>query len=534
MGQIACREGLTISGEIHDRFDEVLDGETQEFLKELHRNFEPARKLALELRDLRQLDINSGEPLDFLDETRSIRDAEWQVAPPAPGLEDRRCEITGPTDRRMTINALNSEARVWMADFEDSNTPTWENMVGGQINLRDAIDRTIEFTSPEGREYRLGNQLATIVVRPRGWHLLEPHLQVDDQPISGSLFDFGCYVMTCISDSRKFPQRPYFYLPKTESHLEARLWNDIFNFTEDRYSLERGTIRATVLIETILAAFEMDEILFELREHSSGLNAGRWDYLFSLIKKFAYLGGSYVLPDRSSVTMNAPFMRAYTELLVKTCHRRHAHAIGGMAAFIPSRRDPEINAVALTKVNEDKRREADAGFDGSWVAHPDLVPVCTEVFSQVLGDRPNQLERQRDDVATTARELLDLSLPGAAVTEAGLRNNIAVGLRYISAWLRGSGAVAIFNLMEDVATAEISRSQVWQWLRYEIALENDQIVTKELVEKMIDEELARIRSEDGASFDEAAYASATEIFSNLVFSSEFPQFLTLAAYGQIS
>jgi len=533
MGQVTSQEALVITGEIHDRYDEVLNTETQDLLKVLHRNFEPARRLALEDRALRQEEINAGEPIDFLEATREVRESSWQIAPPAPGLEDRRCEITGPTDRRMTINALNSGARVWMADFEDSNTPTWENIVGGQINLKDAIDRTIEFTSPEGREYRLGDQLATIVVRPRGWHLLERHLLVDDQPISGSLFDFGCYVMTCLSDERKFSQRPYFYLPKTESHLEARLWNDIFDFTEDRFSLERGTIRATVLIETILAAFEMDEILYELREHSAGLNAGRWDYLFSLIKKFAYLGGSYVLPDRNSVTMTAPFMRAYTELLVKTCHRRNAHAIGGMAAFIPSRRDAEINATALAKVKEDKTREANAGFDGSWVAHPDLVPICTEVFSAVLGDRPNQLERQRDEVSIRARDLLNLSIPDAMVTEEGLRNNIGVGLRYISAWLRGSGAVAIFNLMEDVATAEISRSQVWQWLRYEIAIENDQIVTTELVEGMIDQELAKIKNEEGDNFDEAAYASAKEIFSNLVFSPEFSPFLTLSAYDRI-
>lgn len=528
------QEAVSITGKFHDRYEEVLTAETQGFLRELHRNFEPARRLALEDRDLRQEEISSGSILDFLAETVQVRESDWQVAPPAPGLEDRRCEITGPTDRRMAINALNSGARVWMADFEDSNTPTWENLVGGQINLKDAIDRTIEFTSSEGREYRLGVDLATIVVRPRGWHLLERHLLVDDEPISGSLFDYGCYVMTCLSEDRRHPQRPYFYLPKTESHLEARLWNDIFNFTEDRYSLERGTIRATVLIETILAAFEMDEILYELRDHSAGLNAGRWDYLFSLIKKFAYLGGSFVLPDRNSVTMGAPFMRAYTDLLVKTCHRRNAHAIGGMAAFIPSRRDPEINAVAMAKVREDKKREAEAGFDGSWVAHPDLVPICTEVFDEVLGKRQNQLDHQRDDVSIGARELLNLSLPGTAITEAGLRNNIAVGLRYISAWLRGSGAVAIFNLMEDVATAEIARSQVWQWIRYEIALENDQIVTPELVEEMIDQEIEKIKLEEGVAFDESAYSTANTIFSGLVFSSEFSPFLTLSAYDRIS
>ena len=533
MDQATSQDALKIVGAIHERYDEVFNHETRDFLIALHRNFDPARLLAIEDRALRQEEINSGAPLDFLEETIAIREANWCVVAPAPGLEDRRCEITGPTERRMTINALNSGARVWMADFEDSNAPTWENIVDGQINLKDAIDRTIEFISTEGREYHLGEHLATIVVRPRGWHLLERHVLVDNQPISGSLFDFGCYVMTCLDRLRKYHQRPYFYLPKTESHLEARLWNDVFSFTEDRFALARGTIRATVLIETILAAFEMDEILFELREHSAGLNAGRWDYLFSVIKKFAYLGGSYVLPDRNSVTMAAPFMRAYTELLVKTCHRRGAHAIGGMAAFIPSRKDPDINAIALAKVAEDKTREVHAGFDGSWVAHPDLVPVCTEVFSSVLGGRPNQLEHQRDEVSVARRDLLNLSIPGSGITEAGLRNNISVGLRYLSAWLRGSGAVAIFNLMEDVATAEISRSQVWQWLRYEIALEDDPIVTADLVERMIGEELTKIELEEGAGFDEAAYATAREIFSSLVFSAEFSPFLTLSAYDRI-
>jgi malate synthase len=525
---------MQIIGEIHARYEEILSPETLEFLADLHENFNPARLIALEIRENRQQEINSGAVVDFLEETTSIREDSWQVASPAPGLEDRRCEITGPTDRRMTINALNSGARVWMADFEDSNTPTWENLVGGQINLGDAIDRTIEFVSPDGREYRLNETLATIVVRPRGWHLEEKHLLIDGESISGSLFDFGCYVMTCVAESRRTFQRPYFYLPKTESHLEAHLWNDIFTYTEDRFGLERGTIRATVLIETILAAFEMDEILFELREHSAGLNAGRWDYLFSLIKKFAYQGGSFVLPDRNSVTMTAPFMRAYSELLVKTCHRRGAHAIGGMAAFIPSRRDPEVNAVAMAKVKEDKNREANAGFDGSWVAHPDLVPICTEVFDSVLGAKPNQIDRQRDDVHVVANDLLNLSLPDTQITEAGLRNNISVGLRYLAAWLRGFGAVAIFNLMEDVATAEISRSQVWQWLRFDIALETDAIVTEKLVTSMIDEELETIAEEFGDAYDQKAFEHATQLFKGLVFTEEFSPFLTLSAYDQIS
>lgn len=534
MSQISTPASMKIGGDMHYRYQEILTQETLDLLLDLHTNFSLARRLLLEDRELRQTEINGGAAIDFLAETAEVRADDWRVASPPPGLKDRRCEITGPTDRRMTINALNSGAKVWMADFEDSNTPTWDNIVGGQLNLADAIDRTIEFDSIEGRQYRLGEELATIVVRPRGWHLDEKHLLIDDEAISGSLFDFGCYVMTCISPTRKHEQRPYFYLPKTESHLEARLWNDVFTFTEDRFGLERGTIRATVLIETILAAFEMDEILYELREHAAGLNAGRWDYLFSLIKKFAYLGGSYVLPDRNSVTMAAPFMRAYAELLVKTCHRRGAHAIGGMAAFIPSRRDPAINEVALTKVREDKTREVNAGFDGSWVAHPDLVPVCTEVFTAVLGDRPNQIDRQRDDVDISAKDLLNLTVDDAEITEAGLRNNVSVGLRYIAAWLRGSGAVAIFNLMEDVATAEISRSQVWQWLRYEIALDNDKIVTAELVSEIIDEELEKIATEFGDNYDEEAFTQAKQLFSGLVFTPEFPQFLTLTAYDQIS
>lgn len=534
MDQIASPDTVVIRGEMHERFEEILSPKTQEFLRELHVNFNPARRIALEIRDLRQAEINSGTPLDFLAETEEIRKGSWQVAPPAPGLEDRRCEITGPTDRRMTINALNSGARVWMADFEDSNTPTWENLVNGQLNLADAIDGTIQFVSAEGREYRLGDAPATIVVRPRGWHLDEKHFEIDGEAISGSLFDFGCYLATCLSPARRDVQRPYFYLPKTESHLEARLWNDVFTFAEDRFGLDRGTIRATVLIETILAAFEMDEILYELREHSAGLNAGRWDYLFSIIKKFAYLGGSYVLPDRNSVTMTAPFMRAYTDLLVKTCHRRGAHAIGGMAAFIPSRRDPEINAVALAKVREDKTREANAGFDGSWVAHPDLVQVCSEAFTEVLGERSNQIDRQRDDISIAPRDLTDLTIADASITEAGLRNNISVGLQYLAAWLKGSGAVAIFNLMEDVATAEISRSQVWQWIHYEIALEDDRIVTHDLVEDLIGEELVKIRSDYGDRFDDAAFATAKDLFSELVFSPEFSPFLTLSAYDRLS
>jgi malate synthase len=524
---------MVITGEVRARYDEVLTSDTLSFLAQLQRRFAPERSEALDRRAARQDELDAGATLDFLDETADIRAQDWTIAAPAPGLVDRRAEITGPTDRRMAINALNSGARIWMADFEDANTPSWDNLVQGQVNLRDVIDRQINFTTDEGRSYELGDDIATMVVRPRGWHLTEKHVIIDGEPMSASLFDFGCYFLGCIDPARRTQQRPYFYLPKSESHLEARLWNEVFTLADDSYELERGTIRATVLIETILAAFEMDEILYELRDHAAGLNAGRWDYLFSLIKKFSHQGGSYVLPDRNAVTMAAPFMRAYTELLVKTCHRRGAHAIGGMAAFIPSRRDPEVNAVALARVREDKEREASAGFDGSWVAHPDLVPVCTEVFDAVLGDRPNQLDRQRPEVSVTARELLDLSSTPGEITEAGLRNDVSVGLQYLAAWLRGSGAVAIFNLMEDVATAEIARSQVWQWLHNEIVLSNDAIVDEKLVGTVIAEELDKIRAEQGDRYDEEAYERARQLFTDLVLSSKFAEFLTLSAYEQI-
>ncbi len=452
--------------------------------------------------------------------------------PPAPGLVDRRVEITGPTDKKMTINALNSGAKIWLADFEDANTPLWQNMVEGQINLADALDRTIDFDSPEGKRYELGQQLATIVVRPRGWHLDEKHVLVDGLPVSGSLFDFAVYVANCARRQIAAGLGPYYYLPKMESHLEARLWNEVFSHSEDALDLPRGTIRATVLIETSPAAFEMEEILYELREHSAGLNAGRWDYLFSMIKKFRSRPKEMLLPDRNSVTMAAPFMRAYAQLLVATCHRRGAHAIGGMAAFIPNRRDSELNAVAMAKVREDKEREAGDGFDGSWVAHPDLVPICDEVFSAVLGDRPNQLERQRDDVHVTAADLLAVSRTPGELTEAGLRNDVSVGLQYLAAWLRGSGAVAIFNLMEDAATAEIARSQIWQWLHAGAVLAGGEAVTRELVVRLADEELARLAEVEGASFDAAAYEEARQLFDGVALNDEFVDFLTIPAYAR--
>jgi malate synthase len=435
----------------------------------------------------------------------------------------------------MTINALNSGANVWLADFEDANTPLWDNMISGQLNLKDALDRTVDFRSADGKEYALrpDEELATIVVRPRGWHLDEKHILIDGARASGSLTDFALYMVASAQRQLDKGKGPYFYLPKMESHLEARLWNDAFNLAQDALDIPRGTIRATVLIETIPAAFEMEEILYELREHSSGLNAGRWDYLFSVIKKFRTRGRDFVLPERNSVTMTAPFMRSYTQLLVKTCHRRGAHAMGGMAAFIPSRRDPEVNAKALAKVREDKTRESQDGFDGSWVAHPDLVPVCKEIFDGVLGTSPNQLGKSRDDVHVTAEDLLAVSKTPGQITEDGLRNDISVALQYLASWLGGSGAVGIFNLMEDAATAEISRSQVWQWIYNEVPLEDGRIVGRELVERLIDEELGKIRTASGDHFDAERYGQAVALFTEVALADNFADFLTIPAYERM-
>jgi malate synthase len=419
-------------------------------------------------------------------------------------------EITGPVDRKMVINALNSGAKIFMADFEDANSPTWENVIDGQRNLTDALNRTIELTTPE-KSYRLNDEVAVLFVRPRGWHLLERHFEVDGAPMSGSLFDFGLYFLRNHARGGH-----YFYLPKLESHLEARLWNDVFTFAQEQLGVPHGTIKATVLIETILAAFEMDEILYELREHSAGLNAGRWDYIFSVIKKLGHRP-EFVMPDRSAVTMGVPFMRSYAELLVKTCHRRGAFAMGGMAAFIPSRRDAEVNAVALAKVREDKEREASQGFDGTWVAHPDLVPVAMEAFDRVLGDRPNQIDRQRDDLTVGAVDLLNVAATPGEITEEGLRNNVAVGIQYLAAWLRGSGAVAIYNLMEDAATAEISRSQIWQWLHHGR-------ISHEDVERITNEEIAKL----GDGYDEAR-----ELFDEVATRDDYVEFLTVPAYAHI-
>jgi malate synthase len=512
-----------------ERFDEVLTPEALSFLAELHRTFDARRRELLARRKEREAELAAGGTLDFLEETKDIREGDWRVADPAPGLEDRRVEITGPTDAKMTINALNSGAKVWLADHEDANTPLWENVISGQLNLRDAIDRTLSFTSPEGKSYALKDgELATIVVRPRGWHLTEKHILVDGERTSGSLVDFGLYFFHCAKRQLERGSGPYFYLPKMESHLEARLWNDVFVLAQERLGLPRGTIRATVLVETYPAAFEMEEILYELREHSAGLNAGRWDYIFSAIKKFRTRGKDFLLPDRNSVTMTAPFMRAYTELLVRTCHKRGAHAIGGMAAFIPSRRDPQVNETAMAKVRADKTREANDGFDGSWVAHPDLVPICREVFDGVLGDRPNQREKTRDEVSVTAAQLLDVKDTPGEMTEAGLRNGVSVGIQYLAAWLRGSGAVGIFNMMEDAATAEISRSQVWQWLHNDVTLaDSGEKVTRELIDRVADSEIAKLGGEPGA------YDEARALFMEVAVADDFQDFLTLPAYERM-
>ena len=514
--------------------EQVLTPQALDLLASLHREFNPRRLELLAARDVRSRELEAGGSLDFLPETASVReDPSWRVAEPGPGLADRRVEITGPTDQKMTINALNSGAKVWLADLEDANTPLFVNMLSGQLNLRRAITGDIDFESG-GKQYVLGEDVATIVVRPRGWHLPEKHVEVDGEPMSGSLFDFALYLLHCGRLQIDAGRGPYYYLPKMESHLEARLWNDVFVAAQQAVGIDRGTIRATCLIETYPAAFEMEEILYELREHSAGLNAGRWDYLFSVIKKFRGAGRDFLLPDRNAVTMTAPFMRAYTELLVSTCHKRGAHAIGGMAAAIPNRRDAEANDAAMAKVRADKTREAGDGFDGSWVAHPDLVPICREVFDAVLGERPNQVERTRDDVHVTADQLLDVRSTPGEITEAGLRGNVSVGLQYLQAWLRGSGAVAIFGLMEDAATAEISRSQVWQWQSLGVELSSGQVVTRDLVNTVIDEELAKIAATVGdEAFAQGGWDAATDLYREMATSEDFADFLTLPAYERM-
>jgi malate synthase len=526
--------GVEVRGQHLPRFDDVLTPAALDFVARLHREFNPTRESLLKARRERQKQFDAGELPDFLPEARHIRDGDWKVAPvTTPDLQKRWVELTGPTERKMLINALNSGADVYMADFEDANTPSWQNMVEGQINVIDAVDRTISFDSPDGKSYRLNDTVATLLVRPRGWHLPEKHVLVDGSPIAGALFDFGLFFF---HNARRLLERgsaPYFYIPKLENHREARLWNDVFQFAQDALGIPRGTIKATVLLEVVTSAFEMDEILYELRDHSGGLNAGRWDYIFSIIKKFSSRP-DFLLPDRAQVTMTVPFMRAYTELLVKTCHRRGAFAMGGMAAFIPSRRDPKVNEVALPKVRDDKLRESRDGFDGTWVAHPDLVPVAREVFADYMGDRRNQIDRQRPEVSVDSRELLDLRVANGEITEAGLRSNISVGIQYIESWLRGTGAAAIFNLMEDAATAEISRSQVWQWVHHGATMSNGQRIGADLVRELIDEELATI--DEGLSGDARAgrrFDEARTLFEEVALSDQFIEFLTLPAYGHV-
>jgi malate synthase len=509
--------------------DRVLTPEAIEFVEQLIARFGPRREQLLTRRQEVQRRMRGGGLPDFLEETAEIRAAEWTVAPAATDLNDRRVEITGPVERKMMINALNSGARVFMADFEDALSPPWTNVIAGQVNCIDAVCRTLAYLSPEGKHYTLGEKLATLVVRPRGWHLQEKHILMGGRPVSASLVDFGFYFFHNARELLARGSGPYFYLPKLESHLEARLWNDVFNAAQDALAVPRGTIRATVLIETILAAFEMEEILYELRDHAAGLNAGRWDYLFSMIKNFRDRP-EFVLPDRSQLTMAVPFMRAYTELLVRTCHRRGAHAIGGMAAFIPSRRDAEVNANAFARVREDKGREVGDGYDGAWVAHPDLVPVVQEVFDKVLGDRPHQKDRQREDVRVTGRELLDARVPGGRITEAGVRSDVSVALQYLEAWLRGSGAVAINNMMEDTATAEIARAQLWQWIRHGVRTERGEPVTLERVRRMLREELVRLEAGAG---EETRLADAAQVLESLVAARDFPEFLTLGAYERL-
>ena len=511
-------------------FDAVLTPDALEFVAALQREFGARRRELLDARAERRLRLRNGRAqLDFLSDTAAVRQGDWKVAAVPDDLQQRWVEITGPTDRKMVINALNSGADGFMADFEDANAPTWRNMVEGQINLRDAIDGTITYEGSDGRHYELGPDPATLLVRPRGWHLPERHLLVDGRPVAGALFDFGLFVFHCANRLVGKGSGPYFYLPKMESHREARLWNEVFEWAQDALDLPRGTIRATVLIETFPAAFEMDEILYELRDHSAGLNAGRWDYIFSAIKCFPDRP-EYVLPDRGDVTMAVPFMRAYAELLAATCHRRGAHAMGGMAALIPSRRDQAANEKALAGVRADKEREVGQGYDGTWVAHPDLVPVAREVFEQGLEGRPHQLDR-RPDVDVSAAQLLDLNATPGEITEQGLRANVNVGFQYVSFWLGGRGAAAINSLMEDAATAEISRTQLWQWVHHGSTLADGRAVTADLVRRALDEETARIRAEVGDETWRAGRPEETrEIFEEVALSQDLVEFLTIPAY----
>jgi malate synthase len=532
MSQHDFGPGIEILAPISPAHAEILTPAAVQFLATLHRAFDARRRERLAARVARQAALDAGAWPDFLAETKSVRDGDWKVAPVPADLQDRRVEITGPTDRKMVINALNSGANMFMADFEDSSTPTWSNQLDGQINVRDALDRTITYTSPEGKHYQLGERPATLLVRPRGWHLEEKHVRIDGQFMSGSLFDFGLYFFHNVKKRVAQGVGVYFYLPKMESHLEARLWNDVFVLAQDTLGVPRGTVKATVLIETILATFEMDEILYELREHSAGLNCGRWDYIFSCIKKLKSKP-DFILADRGLVTMTSPFMRAYSLLLIRTCHRRGAFAMGGMAAQIPIKNDPAANDAAMAKVRADKEREVADGHDGTWVAHPGLVPIAREIFDRAL-PTPNQIHRQRDDVQVTAKDLLDFQ-PKGPITEAGLRQNINIGIQYIGAWLAGTGCVPIFNLMEDAATAEISRAQIWHQIRSPLGvLDDGRKITRELFSSLVPQELDRVKQMLGdKGWNAGHYPEGARMFEQLTLADDFAEFLTLPAYDHV-
>ena len=523
---VTAKKRVEVSSAVEGPGAEIFTAEALDFISDLHRRFNPTRLDLLRRRVERQARVDRGKSLDFPKQNPRIREDSWTIAPVPADLIDRRVEITGPTDRKMMINALNSGAKTFMADFEDANTPAWKNVVEGQVNLRDAVRRTIEYASSEGKEYRLNREVATLLVRPRGWHLSERHVQVDREIASASLVDFGLFFFHNARELVARGTAPYFYLPKMESRFEARLWNDVLGFAEETLGVRRGTTKATALIETFPAAFEMDEILYELRDHSAGLNAGRWDFIFSVIKKFNHRP-DFLLPDRAQVTMTVPFMRAYTELLVRTCHRRGAFALGGMAAFIPTRKDQEVNKVALAKVREDKVREAHDGFDGTWVAHPDLVPVAMAEFDRVLGSRRNQLERTRDDVRVSEAQLRTVGVPGGTITDAGVRSNVSVGIQYLESWLRGVGAAAIYNLMEDAATAEISRSQVWQWVHHGATTAEGTAVTKDAIRAIGRDEVARL---DGPG---RRFGDALALFEEVALADRFVEFLTLPGYDRL-
>ena len=532
MNKPSIPAGMQVLGPITTEYAQILTGDALTFLVKLHRGFNAPRIALLARRATRQTEIQDGKLPDFLPETQAVRDAAWEVAAVPTDLQDRRVEITGPTDRKMVINALNSGANMFMADFEDSSTPTWDNQVQGQINVRDALARTISFTSPEGKQYQLGEKPATLLVRPRGWHLSEKHIVIDGQPMSGSLFDFGLYFFHNAAQRVKSKSGVYLYLPKMESHLEARLWNDVFVFAQKELNVPQGTVKATVLIETILAAFEMEEILYELRAHSAGLNCGRWDYIFSCIKKFR-TRKDFILADRGLVTMTSPFMRAYSLLLIKTCHKRGAFAMGGMAAQIPIKNDPAANDAALAKVRADKEREATDGHDGTWVAHPGLVAIAKEAFDKVM-KTPNQIHKKRDDVQVAAKDLINFQ-PKSPITEQGLRININIGIQYLGAWLAGTGCVPIFNLMEDAATAEISRAQIWHWIRSPHGvLDDGRKVSKDLFRAFVPQELAKVRDMLGdKAYAAGKYDEGAKMFEELTLAEDFVEFLTLPAYEYV-